>query len=519
MASEAPAPFGRVERREAGALLAAVGVAATSGILYELLLGTTASFLLGDSVTEWSLTLGVFLASMGVGSWASRFVRSRILGSLIAVEVIVALVGGYSVLALFGVFAGATHLARLMLYACILVVGGGVGLEVPLLTRALRRYGELRLVLSSVLAIDYGGALLASVLYPFLLYPKLGLARTALFASLFNLLGAILILLAYRREAGLPRRLVAAVGAAFALVVIGLGAATTLTSLIDERLYRPEELVYAERSPYQALALTTHESGEASLYLNGHLQFFTGDEARYHEPLVHVPLGLLEAPRRVLILGGGDGLALREVLRHEAVEAVTLVDLDPMVTDLARRHPLLLKANEGVLADERVEIVNTDALLFLREAGERRFDAILVDLPDPSTPELARLYSVQFYRQVAARLAPGGVAVTQAGSPYFARKAYWCIEAGLRAAGLSTLPYRVNVPSFGEWGFVAASREAKLDPARIRLPREGRFLTTETLPTLFVFPPDLARLEVPPHTLMSPQLPALFEAGWRTHLF
>ena len=384
------------------------------------------------------------------------------------------------ILALFGIFAWEGAVFRVCFYGVILFVGVAVGLEIPLLTRAIKRYGALRQVLSSVLAVDYGGALLASLVYPMLLYPTLGVARTAFVAGAFNLMGAALILLAFRRHRGRSPGLWVVVGVSTAAVVAGFLVSTRLVSVIDRRLYAPEHLVYAARSPYQHIAITRGPGGTTNLYLNGHLQFHTGDEARYHEPLVHVPMGLAAHRKRILVLGGGDGIALREILKYPSVESATLVDLDAKVTTLARTDPLLTAVNHHSFDNPKVHLITGDATAWLQRHPEKRFDVIICDFPDPSNPALARLYTVQFYRLVREHLDAGGVMVAQAGSPYFARRAYWCIVASVRAAGLTPLPYHVNVPSFGEWGYVAGRVGPPMDPSRLRdhgahpLPRRRR---------------------------------------------
>lgn len=529
--SEAPAEgderSSRGHRREAGALLLAVFVAAISGIVNELLLGTAASYLLGDTIREWSLTIGTFLAAMGLGSFSSRFVAQKLLPGLVATEIAAAILGGFGPLVFFGAYAWSEDVAVPAFYLVVGGVGFVVGLEVPLLTRALHRYGGLRETLSSVFGLDYGGALVASIAYPFVLYPELGVVRTAMVAALFNLSGAVLILYAFhRREGRVPRAASGSVVLALGVVVGGLGVSGWLSQKIDEQLFAPETLVYAEVSPYQQLALTRGRGDETRLYLNGHLQFASHDEARYHESLVHVPIALRAARAeegvdsisgaRVLVLGGGDGLALRELLGYE-IAHVTLVDLDPSVTDLARRHPLMRELNQGSFDDPRVELIHDDALQWLRRAAPESYDLVFVDLPDPSSPALARLYSLQFDRLVARVLRPGAVGVVQAGSPWFAREAFWSIETTLRAAELRTLAYHVHIPSFGEWGFVAFARGAPLEaPARLVSRRPHRFLRDDVLPGLFVFPGDVDRIDVPPHTVMAPQLPERFLRGWQS---
>ncbi|MGH8706139.1 MAG: hypothetical protein ACREUO_12080 [Burkholderiales bacterium] len=236
------------------------------------------------------------------------------------------------------------------------------------------------------------------------------------------------------------------------------------------------------------------------------------------EALVHPALAALERPRRVLVLGGGDGLALREVLRYPSIEAVTLVDIDAQVTALFRDNPRFAELNGGALADRRVSIVNADAWRWLEArhadgSAAGLYDAVIMDLPDPSSYALGRIYSVPFFRLLARQLAPQGLIATQATSPVIVREAFWCIVATLEAAGLRAAPYHAHVPSFGDWGFAIASREDYRAPAR--LPEGLRFLTPQVLKGLFVFSPDIEPVPVEPNRLDTQALVSHYDRGWR----
>src|SRR5262249_49060246 len=198
----------------------------------------------------------------------------------------------------------------------------------------------------------------------------------------------------------------------------------TLTSLAEEGLYS-DEIVYAAQSPYQRIIITKGRAG-FNLYLNGHLQFASADEYRYHEALVHPAMTLAGQPRRVLILGGGDGLALREVLKHPSVVAVTLVDIDPEMTRLSEHVPPLAQLNGQAFADPRVTVVNEDAMIWLEEPGPR-FDVAIIDFPDPNNFALGKLYTTRFYRLLRGRLQQDGAISVQSTSPLFARRSFWCI--------------------------------------------------------------------------------------------
>ena len=247
------------------------------------------------------------------------------------------------------------------------------------------------------------------------------------------------------------------------------------------------------------------------LFLNSHLQFSSRDEYRYHEALVHPALAARPGARRVLILGGGDGLALREVLKYPHVEHVTLVDLDPEVTRLFTRHQELRRLNHGAFDDPRVHVENADAFPWLDE-GSALYDVALVDFPDPSNFAVGKLYTTAFYRRLLHRLTPDGVFVVQSTSPLFARQAYWCVVETVRAVGATTWPYHVYVPSFGEWGFVMGSRGTWTPPDR--LPAGLRFLDAQQLVAMFEFPPDMGPVTADVNRLDNQALVQYYEREW-----
>jgi len=370
-----------------------------------------------------------------------------------------------------------------------------------------------------VLALDYVGALLASILFPLVLAPHLGLVRSAFLCGLLNVGVAGLALWLLRPEIARRRALDLAALVATAVLLAGLVTAGGLTRYAEDRLYQ-DEIVLARETPYQRIVVTRWRD-DVRLFLSGQLQFSTVDEARYHEPLVQVALAALADARRVLILGGGDGMAAREVLKHGGVESIDLVDLDAEMTSLFSQHRLLSTLNGGSLRDPRVEIHNADAGKFL-EQSSALWDVAIVDLPDPSSAALARLYSTSFYRLLLRHLTANGAFVTQATSPFYAAEAFWCVvetveQTGRQdASGLTVLPYHANVPSFGEWGWVLASRRP-IDVTALRLEVPTRFLTAETLPGLFMFPADLQRRAVEINRLDQPVITTYYENGWRQY--
>jgi spermidine synthase len=295
------------------------------------------------------------------------------------------------------------------------------------------------------------------------------------------------------------------------LLLVAFAEANVLTSMAEEDLF-VDEIVYATTTAYQRIVVTRGRAG-FQLFLNGNLQFSSADEYRYHEALVHpVFASATQAPRRVAILGGGDGLALREVLKHRGVEHVTLVDLDPKMTHLSRAFPPLAELNRHAFDDPRVTVINEDAMLWI-ERERSLFDAVIVDFPDPNSFALGKLYTTRFYKMLRARLAPGAAVSVQCTSPLFARKSYWCVIRTMEAAGLHVRPYQTTVPSFGVWGFALARTEPFAIPRRVDVPVQ--FLDPPTLAAMFVFPRDMAPLPVEINRLDNQMLVRYYEDEWR----
>jgi spermidine synthase len=490
------------------ALLFSVFIIASCGLIYELIAGTLASYLLGDSVTQFSTVIGTYLFAMGIGSYLSRFIGKGLVAKFIAIELMVGIIGGFSATALFLSFSYAKSLKPL-LYFLVTVIGILVGLEIPLLLRILKDRLQFKDLVAQVLTFDYIGALAASLLFPILLAPRLGVVRTALLFGLMNALVAAGTAWLFRHQLSQLRYMFVQCFLAVALLGGGLIYAERLTALAEGELYA-DEIIYARSSPYQRIVITRWKD-DVRLFLNNHLQFSSRDEYRYHEALVHPGLQSLNGPRRVLVLGGGDGLAVREVLKYDSVQAITLVDLDPEMTRLFSRHEVLTSLNLNSLNSPKVKIINADAFLWLEE-NQEFFDYVAVDFPDPSSYSLGKLYTTAFYRQLYRCLSERGLAVIQATSPLFARRSFWCVVKTLESVGFRTTPYHVYVPSFGEWGFVIASRQPFRKPDQY-LPNL-KFLTPELAPSLFHFPKDMAPVEAEVNRLNNQVLVQYYEAEW-----
>ena len=490
-------------------LFLTVLIIATCGLIYELIVGTLASYLLGDSVTQFSTVIGVYMFALGIGAWLSRFIDKGLTQRFIEIELAVALAGGISAPFLFATFsAGAAF--RVSLYAVVTVVGTLVGLEIPLLLRIMQDQLKFKDLVSRVLTFDYIGSLFASLLFPIVLVPRLGLVRTSLIFGVLNALVGLWSTWLLQDTLPSVNRLRIKAIAVTALLTIGFAFGDRMTLLFEEQLYN-DEVVHAQSTPYQRIIVTRNHRGFA-LFLNGNLQFSSVDEYRYHEGLVHPAFMAAGSRKKILILGGGDGLAAREILKYPEVESITLVDLDPAMTKLADNAHELAALNEHSMESPKLKVVNDDALQYLNETKEK-FDVMIVDFPDPNNFSLGKLYTTRFYSILKAHLEPEGVAVVQSTSPLFARQSFWCIDQTIRAAGFQTKPYHVWVPSFGEWGYVLAS----VEPLETRhvLPTGLKFLNEETLPSLFQFPQDMGPVPAEVNKLNNQVLVHYYENEWK----
>ncbi|MCX8749342.1 polyamine aminopropyltransferase [Snodgrassella alvi] len=495
------------------ALIVSVFVVASCGLAYELIMAALASYLLGDSILQFSSIIGVYMFAMGIGAHLTRYISDRdALSRFIDIEILVGIVGGVSALLLFVLFGFSAAPFRSVLYGLVLIIGIITGMELPLVMRVLNlREVEFKEVVSRVLTFDYLGALAVSLLFPLILAPKLGMARSALLFGILNTAVALLTARLFKHELPRYQRLRMRGNIVLLVLLLFFCYANHITNKAEQH-YFGDPVVFSTASPYQRLVITKWHN-DTRLFLNGNLQFSSVDEARYHEALVLPVMEQNPQASRILILGGGDGLAAREVLKYPQVSQITLVDLDASMTRVFRTSAALRELNQNSLNHPKLRIINADAAQWLQH-NQEKFDVVIIDFPDPSNFSLGKLYSVPMYRMVARHLNPHGNLVVQSTSPYFAPNAFWCIVNTLEAAGLKTLPFHVYVPSFGEWGYVMANQTGEfLIPDHYRVPT--RYLDAETTREMFVFPKDMQRRAVEPNHLNTQKLVEYFEADWR----
>ena len=502
--------------KQAPLLFLNVFVIATCGLIYELLAGTLSSYVLGDSVTQFSIIIGIYLFAMGVGSWLSRFIDKNLADRFVEVELSVAVVGGFSAPLLFLSFAHLSYFS-VVLYGIVFIIGVLVGLEIPLLMRILKDELDFKDLISRVLAFDYIGALVASLLFPIFFVPRLGLARTSLLFGMFNaavgIWGTWLLLPLIKANVSLMRVKGAVV---IVLLAIAFIKADKLTSMAEDALFM-DNIIFAKSSPYQRIVVTKGKTGYA-LFLNGNLQFNSFDEYRYHEALVHPAFAAYQGtPKRVLVLGGGDGLALREIEKYSSVEFIQIVDLDPEMTKISYSVPALGELNHHSFDDPRVHLTNADAFVWLDSTQTEPFDIAIVDFPDPNNFALGKLYTTRFYNLLKSKLKPDSAVVIQTTSPLVARTSFWCIVKTLETVGFTVRPYQTTVPSFGIWGYALAKLQPFDQPTKPPPGIELHFLNDNSFASMFEFSGDTSRPDedIEVNRLDNQALVRYYEAEWR----
>lgn len=492
-------------------LLISIFIAGLCSIIYELLIGTTSSYFLGDSIKHFSLTVGVYMAAMGVGSYLSRYVNDKVIEAFIFVEIILAFFGGISVPILYLLFSlDSGYMIGMIL--CLAIIGILTGFEIPLLSRILSTQYSLRENLSNVLSLDYVGALIATLCFPFLILPFIGIFKTSLVFGLINLGVGVLNIIFLKSKIQHSQKWFLKLSLITVALFLGLMLlfSNVLLASWEQGLYS-DRIIDVKQSQYQKIVLTKHKD-DLRLFLDGNLQFSSIDEYRYHEVIVHVPLSLIDNPKRILILGGGDGLAARELLKYPQIESILIVDLDKAVSDICTQNAQIRALNQSSLTHPKVTLRHDDAFGFIRN-NKDKYDLIIADLPDPNNTALARLYSKEFYHWVNDRLTNDGLFITQASSPIFSRSAFWCVNKTVRAGGFpNTFPFHVYVPSFGDWGFVMAGNKKQLTPQT--LPPDLKFLNKEIYASLFQFATDETEDNVAISSLDRPLISKYYEDGW-----
>jgi len=460
-----------------------------SGMVVEYVLSTVSSYLNGTQIESFSLTIAVMLGMMGIGGYAQRFVSDeKIIEKFVYLEMGLAIISGFAPIAVYAAFSYTPEHFQLVYYFFAMTIGFMVGFEIPFITRANVRFTKkLKDNLSIVFAADYIGAFFGAVFWVYILLPYMHLLKVGFVLAALNFVVAMMTYLYFKRGTLMREGKLALVLMASIAVLLAWGYTKVVdwSVVVEQKMY-PDPIVASEKTKYQQLTLTYNRKLEDTrLYINGSTQFSSLDEVRYHEMLVHVPVGMLpRKPENVLVLGGGDGLAVRDLLKYEGV-SIDLIELDEGMYSWAKENPRMTGINQDAFNDFKT-VSTSEWDLFLQSMdksdnapGEHRvyfmdasnfinayvseglppqYDMVVIDLPDPYSLGINKMYTEQFYKRVHAILKEDGILVTQATSPFHAKPAFLTIGETLKSAGYYAKPYRQNIPSFGDWGVVGSEQ-------------------------------------------------------------
>ncbi len=508
------------KKQKSFALKVALFATGISGIVAEYILSTLASYFIGNAILQFTLIVSIMLFAMGLGSRFSKNFTKNVIVYFIITELVLSVLVSFSALVAYTIY-GLTDISWLVIYMLSICVGLLIGLEIPFATRINDDFEELRLNISNILEKDYFGSLIGGLFFAFVGLPYLGLTYTPFVLGLLNLAVSYYlfkVLKEYVSESSRKKLQIAYVVVSV-LILAGLYFAAPIVRFGEQVKYK-DKIVYSEQTKYQKIVVTKWQKWY-SLYINGNQQLSSFDEFMYHEPMVHIPMQLTKEHQNILVLGGGDGCLAREVFKYNDVGNITLVDLDQNMIDLGKEYPVFKELNNGAMNNPKLKTVTKDAFNFLEETKEK-YDLIFVDLPDPNNVDLNKLYTREFYRLCKLKLNDNGLFITQSGSPYYATKAFYCIDKTLKSSGFKTMPMHNQVLTLGEWGWVMAKKESitKQEINQIKFKDLNlKWLNENVLPQLTAFgKPLVDTTGIKVNTIFSPKLYTYYKQGnW--HLY
>lgn len=544
-------------------LIVTMATLAGCGLIYEYLLSHYAGRVLGVMESTIYTMIGLMIVSMGLGAFAARKVKCAYNG-FVWLEAIIALLGSSAILIIGGLIAITQLLPQLIAdhfsippdaipkggvfkqlsfiafnspYLFGLLLGFFIGMEIPLIAKIRQELHQkyLQHNLGTIYGADYIGAGIGAAIWVLFLL-SIDISKASAITAALNLVAGSFFILRFWQQLRWRKVLVALHFAlAFCMVLIYQTGNDWLNQMSN--LLYIDKVTYSEKSRYQQITFTERNMGldneqVVNFYLNGRLQFSSADENIYHSYLVAPVLEGSARAENVLIIGGGDGLALRDILQWSP-KHVTLIDLDNELIDIFKNPEQNLpkkvaaqvsRLNQKSLQDNRVNIITNDAFIAIDSLIQNGqvFDAIIVDLPDPSHPDLNKLYSVNFYARLKALLSGDGLIGIQSTSPYHAKESFLSIGNTVHAAGFNHVQqYHDNVPSFGEWGWTIASKMGASPLKRLsnktKFKIEQPWLSMEMLKSAFIFPKNFfeQKSEVGINYLGSHTIYQLHQKAWR----
>lgn len=503
------------KKRKSLALKAALFATGISGIVAEYILSTLASYFIGNAILQFTLIVSIMLFAMGLGSRISKSFNNNLIFYFVMIELILSVLVSFVAIISYLIY-GFTDTSWIVIYLLSILIGLLIGLEIPFATRINNDFEELRLNISSILENDYYGSLIGGLFFAFVGLPYLGLTYTPFILGFINLSVSFWMFLVLKEFLQPKQKKLLKI--LYVIVTTGLLFGVYFAKpiiLFGEQAKYADKIIFTKQTKHQKIIVTKWQKWH-SLYINGNQQLSTFDEFMYHEPMVHTALGLSKNKKNILVLGGGDGCIVRELLKYDAIKNITLVDLDNQMIEIGKKNKIFTDLNQNALDSPKLNIVIQDAFTFLEKTNQM-FDVILVDLPDPNSVDLNKLYTKEFYRLSANKMSEEGVFITQSGSPYYATKAFYCINKTIKSAGLHTYPIHNQVLTLGEWSWVIAKKSSitKKDIQQIDISNlELKWLNKDALSLISSFgKPLIDTTNTKINTIFSPVLYTYYKRG------
>jgi spermidine synthase len=462
-----------------------------SGLINEYVLSTVSTYILGSSIEQFSITIALMMLMMGIGGFVQKFFSdNNLIEKFIFIEILLAIIGSFSSILIYVAFSFVENHFLLIYYFFVVFIGFLIGFEIPFIIRINQLFAkELKSNLSVIIASDYIGSFIGALIWIYILLPNFILTQISFIVTSLNFIIAFLTFLYFIKFGFIKRVYIFFIFIIFTFILLLYGFLNVHKWQVSlEQYLYDDKVIVSKTTKYQHLTITHNKAlDEYRLYINGNIQFSSLDEARYHESLVHPIIKLVKNHSNILILGGGDGLVLKQLQQYKNIKSITLVDLDDQIVEFAKNNSILTKLNNNAFNNSKihilnnksissddiksiykkssknqndfiavVDVINIDAYKFLHKIKSHFYDVIIMDFPDPSSIELNKLYSKEFFSKLKRVLNKNGMLVLQATSSYHSKEAYLCIGRTLKSVLFKTIPFHENIPSFGDWGFYLA---------------------------------------------------------------
>jgi len=415
---------------------------ALCSIIYELMFSQLLTIIFGGTVIRYSITIGLFLFSLGIGSLLFGFIKIKPERLFVIIELLITLIGFIGVIAIIkgaawyfegrGFMVSKTGLLWFS-YIPIILVGIISGIEIPLLAK-LGESHKTKNIFGEVLGFDYFGSLVGTIIFALLLYPVYGVVVTAFFVSFINLVLALIFALTYSSDKVLKVLcLIMLVGYIFTFPQIGTIQEDMIKDFRGKRIFTPvneQGLVLMQyevkdflSTRYQDIMITQINRTQnytfggpkdfICLHLDNDQQFCSFAVEGYHGGMVDVPMMYFDPKKDldVLIIGGGDWIGVNYLTKFDNVKSITLVDIDKEFTEFAKTNQFISKYNDKAWLSEKLIFLNEDGFSYVLKTGEK-YDLIILDLPGITHDKLSHLYSVEFFSNVKRILQNQGIVTT-----------------------------------------------------------------------------------------------------------